>query len=148
MTKLQDLCLKALKGEEIPTRIELDEPFINENGVIQNLWLGQNGGVAIISSKAKTIRANHYHTDFHLSYVVSGWVEYYEREIGDLSIPKPMLFMAGEAFYSPPNKEHAMVFYDPTVFITINGNTRTHQIHEDNVKRVEFIKAEDVFETE
>lgn len=123
--------------------VPLDTPFINENGVIQNLVLKPMTSVAVITSKSGTMRANHYHkTDWHYAYVISGSILYFERSVGDKGIPEPRLFKAGEMFFTPPMKEHTMVFPEETIFVTMAKNVRSHESHEADLVRVEFITPE------
>jgi quercetin dioxygenase-like cupin family protein len=120
--------------------VPLDTPFINENGVIQNLVLKPMTSVAVITSKKGTMRANHYHkTDWHYAYVVSGRILYFERSVDSQEIPEPREFKAGEMFFTPPMKEHTMVFPEETVFVTMAKNVRSHESHEADLVRVEFI---------
>lgn len=122
--------------------VPLDEPFVNENGVIQNLLLERFTSAAIITSVAGAVRANHYHkTDWHYSYVVSGAVQYYDRPVGSKLLPKCESFAAGTMFFTPPMVEHAMFFPEPTSFITFAKNIRDHAHHESDVVRVKLIEA-------
>lgn len=120
--------------------VPLDTPFVNENGIIQNLVLKPMTSVAVITSNKGTMRANHYHkTDWHYAYVVSGSILYFERSVGSKEIPEPRLFKAGEMFFTPPMKEHTMVFPEETIFVTMAKNIRSHESHEADLVRVEFI---------
>jgi quercetin dioxygenase-like cupin family protein len=120
--------------------VPLDTPFINENGIIQNLVLKPMTSVAVITSKKGTMRANHYHkTDWHYTYVLSGIVEYYERPVSSKEIPSPHTFKAGEMFFTPPMREHTMVFPEETVIITMARNVRNHESHEADLVRVKFM---------
>jgi len=120
--------------------VPLPQPFINDSGVIQNLILRPVTSVAVITSKADTIRANHYHkTDMHYAYIISGRITYFERKIGDIEIPKPQIFLAGQMFFTPPMMEHAMYFPIETTFITMARNVRSHESHESDLVRVSFI---------
>jgi quercetin dioxygenase-like cupin family protein len=120
--------------------VPLDTPFVNSNGVIQNLVLKPMNSVAVIISVKDSIRANHYHkTDWHYSYVVSGSIEYYWRSVGDVNPPKHILVKAGQVFFTPPMTEHAMVFPEATTFITMARNIRTHENHEADVVRIKLV---------
>lgn len=140
-----DTYTKMVNNGEWPSdsAVPLDTPFINENGVIQNLVLKPMTSVAVITSKSGTMRANHYHkTDWHYAYVISGSILYFERSVGDKGIPEPRLFKAGEMFFTPPMKEHTMVFPEETIFVTMAKNVRSHESHEADLVRVEFITPE------
>ena len=73
--------------------VPLDEPFVNENGSIQNLLLERFTSAAIITSVPGAVRANHYHkTDWHYSYVISGSIRYFWRSVGSKAPPQEELF--------------------------------------------------------
>jgi dTDP-4-dehydrorhamnose 3,5-epimerase-like enzyme len=123
--------------------VPLDTPFINENGVIQNLVLKPMTSVAVITSEPGSMRANHYHkTDWHYAYVVQGKVLYFERPVNSKEIPQPRAFVTGEMFFTPPMKEHTMVFPVKTTIVTMAKNVRSHESHEADLVRVEFITPE------
>jgi dTDP-4-dehydrorhamnose 3,5-epimerase-like enzyme len=127
---------------EWPARIDvpLDAPFRNQNGVIQNLVLKPMTSVAAITSRKGAVRANHYHkTDWHYAYVVSGAIAYFERAVDSSEIPKPTIFKTGSMFFTPPMREHSMVFLEDTIIITMAKNIRSHENHESDVVRVSFI---------
>ena len=63
-------------------RVPLDHKFEDERGVIKNLLHTPIMSVAMITSKKGTERANHFHrSNSHFAYVVSGKIEYFERDI-------------------------------------------------------------------
>jgi dTDP-4-dehydrorhamnose 3,5-epimerase-like enzyme len=127
--------------------VPLPNPFIDERGVIQNLLLKPITSVASIISKKGTISANHYHTtDWHYAFVVAGIVWYFEREIGDKTIGSPQIFGSGEMFFTPPMKEHAMVFMEDSQIITFAKNIRDHEHHEADLVRVPYITPEHILE--
>ena len=129
---------------EWPARVDvpLDAPFKNSNGVIQNLVLKPITSVASITSLKGAVRANHYHkTDWHYAYVVFGVVAYFERAIGSSEIPKPTIFKAGSMFFTPPMREHSMVFLEDSTIVTMAKNIRSHENHESDVVRVSFIDS-------
>lgn len=122
-------------------RVPLDNTFVNHNGVINNLVLSSVNSVVIIKSLPKTVRSNHYHlTDSHYIYVISGCILYFERSAGSKEISNPILFKAGEMFFTPPMIEHATVFPEETTFLALATKImRTHENHEEDLVRVDFI---------
>jgi quercetin dioxygenase-like cupin family protein len=119
--------------------------FVDRRGSIMNLAHVPMASGAIIKSAARTVRANHYHkTDWHLTYVLSGQVIYFEREVGSTEIKAPELYTPGATFFSPPMREHAMLFPCDTTIITFARNVRTHENHESDVVRVDYITPEEV----
>jgi hypothetical protein len=124
-------------------RVPLPSPFVDARGGIQNVLLRPCRSVAFITSTHGSVRANHYHrTDWHYAFVVRGRVLYFEREIGATEIPKPRIFITGECFFTPPMREHAMLFDTDTEIVTMAKNARDHESHESDVVRVEFVTPE------
>lgn len=123
--------------------VPLPPPYVDDRGTIQNILLQSVNSVVIIDSKAGTVRANHYHkTDWHYCYVVRGRIRYYERPIGSKDMPDPLDLGPGSLFFTPPMVEHAMVFTEDTEFLTLSKNTRTHEGHEEDLVRVDFVSPE------
>ena len=123
------------------SKVPIPEPaLIDERGSITNLLLTPITSVADISSVRGSVRANHYHrTDWHYTYVVHGKVLYFERDIGDVSVPEPTAYASGQMFFTPPMREHAMLFAEDSVVMTFAKNVRNHENHEADVVRVEFV---------
>ena len=135
----------AVDAGEFPANIgvPLDDSFKDARGVITNLLLTPITSVAEITSRKGTVRANHVHkTDWHYAYVCTGKVLYFEREVGGKEIPEPQKFGPGQMFFTPPNREHAMLFAEDTTIFTFAKNVRTHDNHEADLVRVEFITPE------
>lgn len=121
-------------------RVPLPEPFKNLNGKIQNLVLKPMQSVGALHSVVAAVRANHYHkTDWHYTYVATGAMAYLWRPIGETSVPEPVVFQAGEMFFTPPMLEHAMVFLEDSLVITMAKNVRSHEEHEADLVRVPFV---------
>lgn len=136
--------IDAAANKLVDTELPLDDRFDNENGSILNILFSKVQSVARIKSKAGAVRANHWHkTDDHYAYVESGAVIYVEHELKeDGSIKSPgaaQTFKAGQAFYTPPGRAHAMIFPVETVIYTFARNTRDHEGHEADVVRVKVI---------
>lgn len=130
---------KQLKSPVIP----LESPIVDERGAIQPMLSFPKavmGSAVMISSKKGTVRANHYHKkDWHYCYVVSGAIDYYEREVGSNDEPTITHITAGQLFYTPPMLEHAMLFTEDTVFLTLGGGTRQQEDYEDDLVRVNLV---------
>jgi len=130
---------KYPKGGLVP----LDSPFSDDRGDIQNLVLKPMTSVAVITSKKGSVRANHYHkSDWHYAHIISGRILYFEREIGSNVVSDPQEFVAGQMFFTPPMVEHSMLFAEDTTFITMAKNVRSHDSHEADLVRVEFITSD------
>ena len=123
--------------------VPLDDFFRDDRGEILNVLLTPITSVARISSKAGTVRANHYHkTDWHYAFVESGQILYFERDIGAVAVPEPRVFNPGQMFFTRPNVEHAMLFSQDSVFYTFAKNVRSHDNHELDLQRVSFVTPE------
>jgi hypothetical protein len=119
-------------------KVELPQFHQSDAGMIQNLLELPCGGVGLIASKANSVRANHWHrTDWHYLYVVSGSFVHFFRPVGSNKRPKRMTVKSGEMLYTPPNEEHALWFREPTVMVSMSRLSRTHDVHEDDVVRLE-----------
>ena len=121
--------------------INLEEPFVDERGKIQPLVDMDMKSAVLISSKKGSTRANHYHkTDWHFCYVLSGEIEYHYRNHGDKGKGNKKIIKKGELFFTPPMEDHAMVFKQDTVFLTLGRNSRKQEVYEQDVVRVDFVK--------
>lgn len=125
---------------ESGTRITLPTPFKDKRGLIQNLLELDAGdgicGVAIIESRARTTRSEHYHkTDAHWLYVLSGEMHYFERPIGAPNYGPPTVYKAGQMVYTGPMVDHRTYFPTDTVLISMSTLSRKHEEHETDVVR-------------
>lgn len=119
---------------------KLDKPFVDERGRILPLLSCPMGSCVVIESKKGAVRANHYHkTDWHYCYVLSGSIDYYERPVGSKEDPIHTHVRAGSMLYTGPMVEHAMVFTEDTVFITLGKNSREQNDYEHDVVRIDPI---------
>lgn len=119
--------------------VPLPSSFIDARGEIKNLLFTPITSVAIITSKAGTVRSNHYHkTDWHYLYVISGSMKYYERDVGAESDSEPLLVKADQMVFTGPMKVHKTEFLEDTVMLSFAKNVRDHEHHEEDVVRVEF----------
>ena len=118
----------------------LESPFADERGQIQPLVDATMESCVLITSKKGTVRANHFHrTDWHYCYVLSGSIEYYHRPHGSAEPPEKVMIKAGQLFFTPPMVEHAMVFPEDTVFLTLGRNSRRQEVYEADVRRVTLV---------
>ena len=117
--------------------VPINERFADERGEIIPLSDLPMDSAVMISSKKGTVRANHYHqTDWHLCYVISGSIEYYHRPHGSEDNPDHVHVKMGELFFTPPLVDHAMVFPEDTVFLTLGRNSRAQESYEADVVRI------------
>lgn len=126
--------------------IDLEKPFVDERGEIIPLVDVLMKSCVLITSKKGTIRANHYHkTDWHFCYVLKGSVEYYHRPVGGTIQPEKVIVKQGQLFFTPPLVEHAMIFREDTIFLTLGGNSRKQESYESDLVRVNLISHDMVF---
>lgn len=132
-------CVSAGQGG----RIDLAEPFVDSRGIIQPLVDGDFKSAQLITSKAGSVRANHYHkTDYHYMYLIAGAFDYYYRLTGSDEEPRCLRVQAGEMVYTPPMVDHAVKFLEDTVFVNFSGRERDQASYEDDLVRNELIKAD------
>jgi dTDP-4-dehydrorhamnose 3,5-epimerase-like enzyme len=123
--------------------VPIDSGFIDARGEIKNLLLTPITSVAEIRSVRGAVRANHYHlTDWHYAYVLSGQVLYFERDIDSTDMRTPTEINPGQMFFTPPMREHAMLFTQDSVIMTFAKNIRSHDNHESDLVRVNFVTPE------
>lgn len=138
--------IKPLTAAEVATFpktvvVRLEAPFADARGAIQPLVDLTMESAVMISSKKGTVRANHFHhTDWHYCYVVKGRIEYHHRRHGDAGAPEVVIVKEGELFFTPPLVDHAMVFLEDTVFLTLSRNSRVQEAYEADVERIELVK--------
>ena len=120
--------------------IDYEKPFIDERGSIQPIVDVDLKSAVIITSKKGSIRANHYHkTDWHYCTVLQGSIRYYWRKVGDNNQPSEILIKKDQTFFTPPMVEHAMLFEEDTIFLTLGGNSRKQVNYESDLVRVRLI---------
>ena len=121
--------------------IPLDAPFEDERGAIHPLVNAVMESALLITSKAGTVRANHYHKQgWHYCYVLEGEIEYYYRPNGSTADPARVVIKKGQLFFTPPLVDHAMKFTQDTVFLTLGGSPRDQGSYEADVERIELIQ--------
>ncbi len=124
-------------GDPSQALIELDPPYTNHAGTIQNVLLHDCGSVSVITSEAGAVRSNHYHkTDWHYLYVLSGEMHYQARAIGAAEYPTARVVRPGEMVFTPPLVEHRVTFPVKTVVLSMARLSRCHDVHEADVVRV------------
>lgn len=95
-----------------------------------------------ITSKAGTIRSNHYHKkDHHYLYVESGKCEYFEKPVHkknakiEMAILKP-----GDLVLTKPNIIHAVRFLEDTILYAFTTEKRKQDSYEKDTIRVTIVK--------
>ena len=111
----------------------------DDRGAIYNLTEFPVGSVAVIRSKANTVRSNHWHReDAHYLYTVSGHWLYQECDPSeDLDKAEPIAVSPFDLVYTPPGRAHRCTFKEDTILVSMSKLTRTHENHEADVVRLE-----------
>ena len=118
--------------------VELEKPFTDNRGSIQPLVDTTMESCVLISSKEGTQRANHYHrNDWHYCYVLDGEIEYYERPHGSDRSATKTLIGKGQMFFTGPMLDHTMVFTQDTIFLTWGRNSRSQDVYEADIVRID-----------
>jgi quercetin dioxygenase-like cupin family protein len=125
--------------------IHTKEEFIDERGGIAFI-MDQNElpirAVLRATSKAGSIRSNHYHKkDSHYLYVESGKCEYYEKPVDK---PNTKLERAvlepGDLVLTIPNIIHAVKFLEDTVLYAFTTESRGQDEYEKDTVRVKLVE--------
>lgn len=95
-----------------------------------------------ITSKAGTVRANHYHKkDSHYIYVESGKAEYSERPADKPEAPLEKVLMGpGDIVLTGPKVAHAVKFLEDTVFYAYTTEPRDQELYEKEIVRVKLVE--------
>ena len=96
--------------------------------------------VLLITSKAGSVRSNHYHKkDAHWIYMITGSMEYYEKPVRGKSKPKKVIVHARDLIYTPPMAIHAVKFLEDSVFIALSPRSRDQKAYETDTIRVKLL---------
>ena len=118
-------------------KVLVPQNFEDERGIIKNIADGKLGDVAVITSKANSVRANHVHdNDWHLSYIVSGSMKYFWKNEVETGETKSIVVKVGEMVYTPKKSPHKMQFLEDSTFIAISQLSRVQENYEEDTKRL------------
>lgn len=145
---MMDIVLSPPTEEERATwpeevLVALEKAFEDDRGAIQPLVDLPMKSCVLITSKKGSVRANHYHeTDWHFCYVMDGEIEYHHRPHGDPGPGEIVIVRKGELFFTPPMVDHAMVFLADTTFVTLGRNSRSQEVYEADVRRIDYVNPD------
>lgn len=123
----------------------LSDAYEDERGKIQTIVEGGIHSLQIITSKAGTVRANHWHKeDSHYLYMVKGSMEYHYRAVGDKNPPKCVIVKEGQMIFTPPLLEHATYFLEDSSFLNITSHPRDQSTYENDIVRIELVKPKNI----
>lgn len=109
--------------------------YEDDRGEIRNIDAHVFGNVAIITSKAGSVRSNHYHRkSWHWLYVISGRMRYLESSLEN-DIKTETVIGPGQRVFTGPGIPHRTEFIEDTVLLSF-APTKTKQTHEDDLVRV------------
>lgn len=124
--------------------VKIKPEFVDDRGLITKILDdGKTNikSVLLITSKAGSIRSNHYHKkDAHWIYMITGSMEYYEKPVKGRSKTKKVIVYAGDLMYTPPMAVHAVKFLEDSVFIALSPRSRNQKAYEADTIRVNLLK--------
>ena len=121
----------SLSKENFLEKVESGtDKFIDERGYIDNFKLPEPINlIGLISSKAGTMRANHYHPiQEQKCLVVKGqFISILQDLLEEKSIKFTQIVSEGEITVTRPNVAHTMVFTKDTIFLNLVRGEREHK---------------------
>ncbi len=95
-----------------------------------------------ITSKAGSIRSNHYHEkDTHYLYVEKGKCEYSEKPVDDPDAKiETVVLHPGDVVVSKPRIIHAVKFLENSVLYAFSTEKREQDKYEEDTKRVVIVE--------
>jgi quercetin dioxygenase-like cupin family protein len=119
----------------------LPDAFEDARGILQPFGPIESQSAMVIYRNKGSIGANHYHKkDWHICYLAKGSLVYYERPHGHQALPESYDVQQGEAVYTGPNVEHAMLFTEDSILVVVSGGPRSQESYEDDLVRVKLIE--------
>lgn len=121
------------------------EEFVDKRGGITRI-IDQDKfvfrAVLRISSKAGTVRSNHYHkSDSHYLYVESGRCEYSEKIANDPNAKvETVTLITGDVVLSSPGIIHAVKFLEDSVLYAFTTEKREQDRYENDTERIKIVE--------
>lgn len=105
---------------------KIKSAFTDERGEIKNILEKPINHVAIITSKAGSIRGNHYHpNDTQYCYLIKGKFESHAKDVNNYNSNKEIQIIEnGDLVITPPNIAHAMKFLEDSTFLALTLDHR------------------------
>lgn len=119
--------------------------FVDDRGEINRI-IDQDKfpirAVLRITSKAGSIRSNHYHkSDHHYLYLESGKCEYSEKPANDQSAKvETAILNPGDLVLSKPGIIHAVKFLEDSVLYAFTTEQREHEKYEEDTERITIVE--------
>lgn len=123
------------------TVIEIEPSIVDEKGKIMNILEEPISHVAIITSKAGSIRANHYHPDqTQYVYLISGKYESISKNLKEEdSNTESKTIKPGNLVITPPMIAHAMRFLEDSVMLNLTTGNRDTDKYSEHTKKYKLI---------
>lgn len=117
------------------------DPAVRDNrGDITNVFEGETGHVALITSKKGTVRANHYHKkDHQYIYLITGAYESHSCSVENPSQKQVLRVGPGDIVYTPPLTAHAQKFTENSVFLALSTLQREEGKYENDTVAFQVI---------
>lgn len=114
--------------------------FVDDRGTITDILEEVVGHVGIITSKAGSIRAKHYHKEStQYTYVINGKVEFKTNDFREENSKiKSVILESGDLIITPPMIVHKMIFLEDTVFLDMTTKSRKDGGFERDTIRVDI----------
>ena len=118
---------------ELETVKRIEVAFKDERGEIYNIFEGETGHIAYITSKKGSVRANHYHKkDIQYMYLISGAYDSHCCPVDDPSKKQILKVKAGDIVKTPPLVAHAQKFTEDSVFLSLTTRMREEGKYEED----------------
>lgn len=122
------------------TKKKIEAAFKDGRGEIFNIFEGNIGHVALVTSKKGSVRANHYHKkDHQYMYLLSGAYETHSVDVRDTNKRQVLPVKPGEIVDTPPYIAHAQKFTEDSVFLALTTREREEGKYEEDTIAYEVI---------
>lgn len=120
----------------------IEAAFTDIRGEIHNLFEGELGHVALITSKKGIVRGNHYHKrDLQFIYLLSGGYESHCVDTRDATKRQVIKVFPGDIVESPPYIAHAQKFTEDSVFLAFTTRQREGGKYEEDTIAYQVIEG-------
>ncbi|MEK6823653.1 MAG: hypothetical protein AABY06_01335 [Nanoarchaeota archaeon] len=133
--------------DSVETIIKGQNLFEDARGKIINYELtGQVNFIGLITSKKRSVRANHYHPDQEQKcLLISGkYVSVFKDLSLENSLIRHQLIEAGDLSIMPPKIAHTMIFLEDSVFLNLVNGNRNHNEFSEHTIKYELVKHHEI----
>ncbi len=123
----------------LATVTKIRPAVIDERGEITNILDAPIQHVALITSKAGSVRGNHFHPEqVQNDYLLKGKYEYVTKDVRS-GEERLVVIEAGDLVITPPMVAHAMRFLEDSAFLTFTTGSRDSKTYESHTKQFRLI---------